>query len=193
MSSDWIDISAPLSAGMAVYPGDPEVVIDTHYDMKRGDPCTVSKLNMGAHTGTHMDSPCHYLAEGRSIDEMPLTATIGPARVVDAQGEGLIQAVELDRHSIERGERLLVKAGGRALSCGAAQLLASRAVCCIGLDGMSAGDADVHKALLEANVWIIEGLELSRVDPGAYEMVCLPLKIAGGDGAPARAVLRRPG
>jgi arylformamidase len=93
--------------------------------------------------------------------------------------------------TIELGERILLKAGGTEIDDSAADLLARRSLPCVGIDGLSIGSESVHRLLLEANVWIIEGLDLHMVEPGSYDLVCLPLRIRGGDGAPARAFLRR--
>jgi arylformamidase len=211
MAEGWIDISVPLRTGMVHWPGDPDVQFERLQDMERGDVCTVSRMALGAHTGTHMDAPLHYLRTGKSIDQMPLSATIGRARVIAIADPVAIAPEDLRPHSIRRGERILFKTRNSArcwqskpffedyvfLSPAAARYLAARRVRTVGVDYLSVGTSgedgvETHRALLEAGVWIIEGLDLSRVQPGKYDLVCLPLRIAGGDGAPARAVLRGP-
>jgi arylformamidase len=210
MSAAWIDVSVPLREGMVHWPGDPPARIRKTKDLDRGDSCTVSQLDLGSHTGTHMDAPGHFLRGGAGIDAMPLDATVGPARVIAIRDPASITARELRRHGIRRGERILFKTANSAarwartafaedfvaIAQDAARLLAQRRVRCVGVDYLSVGGyrddgAAIHRTLLGAGIWLIEGLNLSRVAAGAYELICLPLRIAGGDGAPARAVLRR--
>ena len=209
MALSWIDVSVTLRTGMVHWPGDPPARISHALDMERGDPCTVSLLEMGAHTGTHMDAPAHFVRGGMGIDEMPLDAAIGSARVIAIRDRRSIKPDELERYAIRRGERVLFKTHNSAhcwdtdsfveefvyLSAKAAQYLVERQVRLVGVDYLSVGGfredgVETHQALLNAGVWIIEGLNLKRVPPGRVQLVCLPLKIAGGDGAPARAIVR---
>lgn len=206
--SEWIDISVPVRSGMIHWPGDPAVVLERTKRLELGDSANVSRLDMGAHTGTHMDSPFHYLQGGARISEMPLSATLGPARVVQVEGDA-IERSQLERAGVCAGERLLFKTRNSRdrwferpfdedyvyVAEDAARLLAERGVQAIGIDYLSVGGfredgAAVHRILLGAGIWLIEGLDLAGVEPGNYELVCLPLKLAGADGAPARAVLR---
>lgn len=210
MTGDWIDVSAPLRSGMVHWPGDPPIVIERVQDMDHGAVCNVSRLALGAHTGTHMDAPAHFIAQGASIDTLPLDVTIGTARVLAISDPVEITVEALRPHQIARGERILFKTRNSArpwasepfiedfvyLAQEAAAYLADIGVRLVGVDYLSVGGyrvdgAPTHRALLGAGVWIIEGLDLSAVAPGAYEMICLPLRIMGCDGAPARAVLRR--
>jgi arylformamidase len=209
MANDWIDVSVPLRSGMVHWPDNPPVVIERVLDIGRGDVCNVSRLSMGVHTGTHMDAPIHFVPDGAGIERMPLAATMGPCRVVAIADPVAIRPAELEPLGIARGERILFKTRNSArvwsgeafmedfvyIAQDAARYLAARGVGTVGVDYLSVGGyakdgPETHRALLEAGVWIIEGLDLSRVGPGAYELICLPLKIAGGDGAPARALLR---
>jgi len=209
MASPWIDISVRLRTGMVNWPGDPPVRISHTLDMARGDPCTVSLLEMGAHTGTHMDAPAHFVRGGIGIDDMPPDAAIGSARVIPIHDRESIKTAELVGHSIRRGERVLFKTHNSDhcwdtdsfvedfvyLSAAAAQYLAERQVRLVGVDYLSVGGfradgVETHQVLLQAGIWIIEGLDLKRVRPGRVQLVCLPLKIACGDGAPARALVR---
>ncbi len=209
MASNWIDVSVTLKTGMVNWPGDPPVRISHAQSMERGDQCTVSLLEMGAHTGTHMDAPAHFVLGGIGINEMPLDAAIGSARVISIQDRTSIKSDELERHSIRRGERVLFKTHNSDhcwdtgsffedfvyISESAAQYLAERQVRLVGVDYLSIGGfhADgvkIHQTLLEAGIWVIEGLNLKLVPPGMVELVCLPLKILKGDGAPARALVR---
>lgn len=207
---DWIDISLPLKSGMARWPGDPPVLIERINDMAQGDEATVSVMSMGCHTGTHMDAPLHYLADGSGLETMPLAATMGPARVLAIRDPQRVTAKELRLHRIRRGERILLKTGNSALlrrrdffsddfvslTPEAAGFLAARGIRSLGIDALSVGGMDaagdeVHRLLLAGGIWIMEGLDLCGVAPGRYQLVCLPLKIPGSDGAPARAVLGR--
>ena len=109
MASPWIDVSVRLKTGMVNWPGDPSVRISHALEMERGDPCTVSLLELGAHTGTHMDPPAHFVRGGIGIDQMPLDTAIGSARVIPIRDRQSIKTAELARHSIRRGERVLFK------------------------------------------------------------------------------------
>jgi len=178
-------------------------------DTGRGDDCNVSHLAMGVHSGTHMDGPVHFLHGAAGLDEMPLAATMGEARVIEIEHPREITADELSRHRLLRGERVLFRTSNSArcwrsdsfvedfvgLSEQAATHLAGTGVRTVGIDYLSVGGyhadgAKIHKVLLEAGIWIIEGLDLSPVTAGRYEMICLPVKLHGSDGAPARAILR---
>jgi arylformamidase len=201
MPGAWIDISTPLGAGMPVWPGDPPLRFTRVAAIGRGDGCDVTAVSMCLHTGTHVDAPRHYIEGGTGIDGMPLDATIGAARVITIRDRRAIRLAELRPYRIRRGERLLFRTarlatGYVALARDAAVYLAERGVRALGIDALSIGGPDedgdeVHRILLAAGVWIIEGLELTRVRAGRYELVCLPLNIPAADGAPARALLRR--
>ncbi|QLA16830.1 cyclase family protein [Desulfolutivibrio sulfoxidireducens] len=209
MPSPWIDISLPLREGMAVWPGDPPTRLRRVQDLAVGDSCTLTAIEMCAHAGTHLDAPAHHLRDGPGIEGMPVEAGIGPARVIAIADTKAITAGELARHAIRRGERLLFKTANSArpattdvfsqdfvhITADAARFLARRKVRLVGVDALSvgafAGDGgEVHRELLGAGVWLLEGLDLSRVAPGPVRLVCLPLRIPGADGAPARAVVR---
>lgn len=208
-SSPWIDVSVPLHSGMVHWPRDPAVSIERVRDIAEGASANVSLLTFGSHTGTHMDAPLHFLPNGVGIDLVPLTATIGPARVIQVHDPTTVTAAELRPHRIRRGERLLLrtrnsdlwKLGAFAedfvsLSLDAVELLVDRRVRALGVDylsisGFRSGQgAALHRPLLEAGICVIEGLDLSAAPPGRYDLVCLPLRIRGGDGAPCRAILR---
>jgi arylformamidase len=178
-------------------------------DMEHGDIANVSKISMGSHSGTHMDAPLHFVRDGEGLDEMPLIATMGRARVIEIQDSESVKPRDLDPHEIRRGERILFKTQNSArgwpsaafiedfvyVSQEAARYLADRKIQTLGIDYLSVGGfykdgVETHQALLEAGIWIIEGLDLSQVEPGDYELICLPIKVEGSDGAPARAILR---
>ena len=209
--SEWIDISVPLRTGMVHWPGDIPITIQQTFDMQRGDVANLRTLSMSAHTGTHMDAPLHFIAEGQSIDTIPFDATVGQARVIEIEDEHAITRVELEQYEPQLGERLLFKTRNSsigwaecryflkdfvALNPDAARYLVECGVRTIGVDYLSIGPfgdegVETHHVILGAGIWAIEGLNLANVDAGTYELVCLPLKIAGGDGAPARAILRK--
>lgn len=206
----WVDVSVPLRSGMVHWPDNPPVRIERMLDIERGDVANVSTISLGSHTGTHMDAPIHFVRGGEGMDRMPLDATMGPARVIEIQDPTSIKPDELDPHGIGRGERVLFKTRNSSLawwtrdfvedfvyvSQEAARYLAERGVRTVGVDYLSVGGfysdgVETHQALLGAGIWVIEGLDLSGVEPGEHELICLPLKVEGGDGAPARALLRK--
>jgi len=206
---DWIDISVPLTDGMVHWPDDPPAEIKRVFDMNKGDDYSLTHISMAAHTGTHMDAPCHFKKSGASIEKMPLTATIGKARVIEITHNDFITLEEILPYRIHKGERILFKTLNSKvrwenkpfkenfvhLSTDAAQYLSDRKVQTIGIDYLSIGGyggnvIEVHNIILKAGIWVIEGLNLSKVIPGKYELNCLPIKIAGSDGAPARALIR---
>jgi arylformamidase len=206
----WIDISVPLRSGMVHWPGDPSVQIERRLELDRGEVMNLSAVSMSLHTGTHMDAPLHFLQEGASLDEMPLEATVGRARVIEIRDPESVKPEHLDGRRLRRGERILFKTRNskrcwaRAEFCEdfvyiskeAARYLAERRVQTVGIDYISVGGfhqdtVETHQILLEAGIWIIEGLNLAGVRPGRYELVCLPLRVLRSDGAPARAILRR--
>lgn len=181
---------------MAVWPGDPPVVVEPVSRIEAGDIAAVSRLGLGTHTGTHVDPPAHFLAGGATVDELPLDVLVGPAVVVDLTGGGPVDAARLAASDVPEGTvRLLLKtsaAQGLLTPEGAAWLV-ERGVQLVGVDTLSiepaSEDYPVHRLLLGAAVILVEGLDLTGAAPGRYQLVCLPLRIAGGDGAPARAVL----
>jgi arylformamidase len=204
----WIDVSVPIRGGMLHWPGNPEVVVEQTEDLRRGDVATVSSLSLGVHTGTHVDAPVHFLIDGTGVDSIALERLIGPARVLDMGDIARIQPGDLERQDIRAGDRVLFKTrnsrywkekGFRpdytSLTPEAARWLAERGVRTIGIDYLSVGATDsgpeTHRPLLAAGIGVIEGLDLSRVEAGLYDLICLPLRLEGLDGAPARVVLRR--
>ena len=209
MTANWIDISVPIYSGMVHWPDNPAVRVERIQDLSRGDAANVSRLELGAHTGTHMDAPRHFLADGAGLDELPLDATIGTARVIRIAHPQVILPEELEAHRLRAGERVLFRTRNSErcwnsnrfvedfvyIGAAAARFLAQRRVRTIGIDYLSVGGyvhdgIETHRVLLGAGIWLIEGINLAAVEPGAYELVCLPLRIAGADGAPARAILR---
>ena len=204
----FIDISLPIREGMIVYEGDPDISVSPALSLERGDPANVSTLRLGTHTGTHMDAPRHFIDGAAGIDTLALDTLIGPALVAEVDAERLIEPAHLAALPLDGHVRVIFKTRNSALwdrasfareyvalSLASAQLLIARGVKLIGIDYLSVEafgvvGHPVHKTLLGAGMVILEGLDLRRVTPGVYELYCLPLRIAGGDGAPCRAVLR---
>jgi arylformamidase len=208
-SSQWIDISVPLCNAMVTWPTQPPVRIERCDDMGRGDICNQSTVSMSIHTGTHMDAPLHFVREGISINRIPLDIAVGPARVIEIQDTESIKPQELVPHHIRHGERILLKTQNSRrsrqtntfiedfvfISEEAARFLVECGVSVVGVDyisvaGFKSDPVKTHQILLEAGIWLIEWLDLSDAEPGNYELICLPLRIDQGDGAPARAILR---
>jgi arylformamidase len=193
---------------MVHWPDNPPIELVRVMDIAKGDAATNSRLSLGVHTGTHVDAPVHFLADGAGVDEIPFDRLLGEARVVEVGDAPSIGAAQLRSVDPRPGERLLFKTQNSArcwkadrflsdfvyLSLEGAALLAERRVRTVGIDylsiaGMHEG-VPTHRALLEQGICIIEGLDLSSAKPGSYELLCLPLRLAGADGAPARVLLR---
>jgi arylformamidase len=193
-----IDISRPIGSDLPVWPGDPAVLVEPVARLEAGDVAAVSHLALGTHTGTHVDPPAHFVPGGATVDELDLDLLVGPAVVADLTGGTPVDAARLDALGLPAGTtRLLLKTGcdgptGLLSSEGAAWLVA-RGVQLVGADTLSIeppdGSYPVHRLLLGAGVIIVEGLDLTAAPAGRYGLACLPLRIEGGDGAPARAVL----
>lgn len=207
----WIDASVPIRPDMVHWPGDPPVELDRVHDLRRGDPATVSRLCAGVHSGTHVDAPGHYIEGASGVDAIDLDRLVGEARVAAIHDPRAIDVPELRALDPRKGERLLFRTRNSPrcwttdnfvpdfvfLTLAGATFLAERGVRTVGIDYLSIGSMDegapTHRALLASEVCIIEGLDLSAVEPGTYEMICLPLRLVGADGAPARVLLRRAG
>ncbi len=209
MPERFIDISLPIADGMVHWPDDPPPRVERIAHLDAGDPCSLTALAMSAHTGTHVDAPSHYLRGGRTLDAMPLSAVVGPALVLEIADADAVTVRELAGRRIRRGDRVLLKTRNSlntpdlsrlandyvAVAPAAAVWLAARGVAAVGVDALSVDPPEssaAHRTLLGAGIWIIEGLRLGGVAPGRYELLCLPLRLAGAEGSPARAVLRKP-
>ena len=204
----WIDISVPLSNDTVYWPTDTKIKIDRVNDIKKGDDDNLTYISMCAHTGTHMDAPRHFLKTGTSIDKIPIAATMGKVRIIEIQDTESIKVKELKSHRIQKGERIIFKTRNSRriwhnkpfdydyiyISTEAAEFLAERNILMVGVDYLSIGGIDnceeVHKTILKAGIYVIEGLVLFNIEPGNYELLCLPIKIKGADGAPSRALIR---
>jgi arylformamidase len=210
LENPWIDISVNVREGMPLWPGDPGVCLERTMDQAKGDVCTVTRATMGAHTGTHMDAPLHFVPNAKTIEQMPVDATVGPARVIHIKDGDAIHREELLSCGIRQGERILFRTRNSErdwqnlpfdeefvyIARDAAEYLAECGVRSVGVDYLSVGgfrvdSVETHVALLGKGIWVMEGLRLAEIEPGDYELVCLPLKWVGCEGAPARAILRR--
>jgi arylformamidase len=209
----WIDATATLDPTTTpIYEGDAPMKFDFLHDMRKGDGFTLSVYSMGAHSGTHIDAPMHFVLGGATIDQLSLEPFIGPARVIDIPDDvQAIDAAELGRHQWKGAERVLFRTrsslrGWMASSTfhrdfayvapDAAQLLADAGVKLVGIDYISAEQFGApapmtHRILLGKGIPIVEGLALAGVSAGDYDIIVLPIKVGGHEGAPARAVLRR--
>jgi len=210
IGSKFIDISLAIYPSMPVWPGSVKVGIALQQDIEQGDIVTESILHFGAHTGTHVDAPSHFLPYGRQIHEIPLEQMNGPVYVADFTDRGVITSMDLEQLGPpDRVDRILFKTANSelwardesrfttdyvALSADAAEWLVDRQFQLVGIDYLSIqlfyDGPETHYILLGADVVIIEGLNLSGVDPGYYELLCLPMRLIGIEGAPARVLLR---
>lgn len=203
------DISLPISESLAVWPGDLPVDIRQSSHLAKGDNATVSVLTLGAHVGTHVDAPMHFIPNGAGVDTMDLNVLVGSAIVVQALTVDSLTAETLESLPIPPGiERVLFHTrnseywtkgystfnkGYVAVTEDGARWLVSRGIRLVGIDYLSVApfgnEAPSHRELLKAGVVIVEGLDLRGIRPGSYQLVCLPLRIVGIEGAPARALL----
>ena len=202
------DISVPIRSGGLVYPGNPEIDISLQQAVAKGAGANVSAIRFGSHTGTHADAARHFFDDGQTVDKIPLERLIGPALLLSfADDVRSVGAVELRAHDIKGQTRILLRTRNSAflsqnefvkdytyLAPDGAQYLVDQGVELVGIDYLSieqfhSGHHLTHRTLLERSVVIVEGLDLSVPPPGKYQFICLPLRIEGCDGAPARAVL----
>ena len=210
MTRTFIDVSRPIFTGMTIYPRNPPVAITPARSIARGDSSNVSLLTLGSHTGTHVDAPLHMAEGGAGVDDVSLDAMIGPAIVVGvpddvraigpAELEGTIgdhtRVLLRSRNSLRFADSGAFDEDFSYLTPEGAALLVDRGVVFVGIDALSveqyhAGHHRAHDTLLRAGVAVVEGLALEHAAPGEYQLVCLPLRIRGCDGAPARVVLIR--
>src|ERR1041385_1897626 len=207
------DVSVPLSNATPTYPGDPGIEIKKWFTLAKGDAANVSLINFGLHSGTHVDAPAHFIEGARTVDTLPLTSLLGEAHVIDVTPDrNTIDERFVDEAVPAGAKRVLFKTrnsnfwnepdGGFqedyvSIEPAAARKLAANGIIVVGIDYLSvekfgSKSFETHVALLSKEVVIIEGLDLREVPAGVYELICLPLRIAGGsgDGAPARVILR---
>lgn len=209
--TDVIDISVPLQADMPTWPGSAGFRLARTARLEAGNTANVSRLDCDIHVGTHVDAPWHFVQEGITVDQLSLDILVGPAFVSFLPQLSAITVSDLNGLVLPAGtERLLLRTDNSelwaadvsdfkkdyvALTADAARWIVDQGIRLVGVDYLSVqryqdGPA-VHQILLKAEIVVIEGLNLFEVEPGEYELICLPLKIVGAEGAPARAVLRR--
>jgi len=217
-AAGWIDITLPLEDGLVELPrvvaAGPvvEASFRRFFDVERGDKVTMSRIEMNSHDGTHIDAPLHFFRNGVTIDQMPIDTGGGPARVIEIKDRESIKPAELEPYKIQAGERLLFKTHNSEwvyrerfinsefvyFSTEAAVYLAGLKVRMVGLDYLTIGKVTepsniqaVHEAFLGKGVFVLEGINLSGVEAGRYDLVCLPLRLKKGDAAPVRAAVKR--
>ena len=202
------DISVPIRSGGIVYPGNPEIDITLQQAVAKGAGANVSAIRFGSHTGTHADASRHFFDDGQPVDQIPLDRLIGPAILVSfPDNVRAIGTAELKAHDLRGRTRILLRTRNSALlsqkqfapdytylAPDGAEYLVDKGVELVGIDYLSieqfhSGHHRTHRTLLAKSVVILEGLDLSAPPPGEYQLICLPLRIEGCDGAPARAVL----
>ena len=203
-----LDVTVPLSPEVLVYPGDPAFSLEPTHEIAKGAPYNLGRLSLGTQTGTHVDAPYHFLADGATVDELPLEILLGKARVVEIMARERVDRSDLEALDLRDDLRLLFKTrmSGQMLrppfqeehvyfTEDAATYLVQAGIKLVGIDYLSfekpgSLEFPAHHALLQAGVVIVEGLDLSEAEPGEYDLVCLPLRVVGADGAPARVLLR---
>jgi arylformamidase len=202
------DVSLPIRSGGLVYPGNPQIDITLDSAVARGASSNLSKICFGSHTGTHIDAAKHFFDDGQTVDQIPLDRLIGPARLVAFDDSVMsVTATDLKKHDLAGQARIIIRTRNSGfnqetefhtdytyLAPDGAEYLVSLGVQLVGVDYLSieqfhSGHHRTHRALLEKSVVIVEGLNLEDVDPGDYDLICLPIRLEGIDGAPARAVL----
>jgi arylformamidase len=203
------DITLPITENMITYPGNPPVQVQPHSRIADGDDANVTALSFGSHTGTHLDAAHHFVDGGQTVDQLPLDVLLGPAVVVQLPDDArAIGRDDLARFELNGEERVLLRTRNSALlhkdefdedfaylTGEAAEYLLELGVRLVAIDYLSieafdAHEPEAHRTLLQQEVIVVEGVDLGDVPPGRYELLCLPLKVAGIDGAPVRAVLR---
>jgi arylformamidase len=207
------DITVPLSSKIPIYPGDPKLEIESWKSLANGDTANLTFLRLGAHTGTHVDAPSHFIKDAARVDSLSLEYLIGPAEVIHVPDDFYAVGAEFIEKNVKPGtERVLFKTRNSQfwrdeladfqtnftyLELQGAHRLVEIGIKLVGIDYLSiekfkSSNHATHLSLLSQGIVILEGLNLTNIAPGSYELICLPLKIASGDGdgAPARVVLR---
>ncbi len=208
-----LDISLPISPGLPVWPDDPGIVLKQYRAISEGNTSTDSRLACSVHSGTHVDAPAHFFENGATVEQLPLDLLIGRATVVEVLNDDIITPEIMEAQALPaETRRLLFKTKNSALwddpdhqfnpdfvalSAESAKWMANKGIKLVGIDYLSIQlfkDVEplTHRILLAAGIIILEGLNLQEVNPGEYQLICLPLKLAGSEGAPARAILTVP-
>jgi arylformamidase len=204
-----IDVTVPLDASLPNYPGNQPFVLDAVKRIANGDSSNVSAIRMSAHAGTHVDAPRHYFDAGPGVETLALEMLLGRTRVIEVRSRSGIGADELADHDLSEDVRVLIKTHNSRLwgspefhpdyvgvTASGAEYLIARGIKVVGVDYLSVEayktpGAPAHHTLLGGGAIVIEGLNLRDVEPGIYDMLCLPLRVVGADGAPARVILRK--
>lgn len=200
------DISPAIATGIPVWPGDSDYAVETTWQIADGCPVKVSKISMSTHTGAHCDAPSHYDAQGKSIDEVDLQTYIGSCRVIDCIGVRLVEPQHVAAHLADVPQRVLLRTYQSApqmrwdddfpcIAPATIELLAQHGVKLIGIDSPSldpqeSKTLDSHMTVKKHQMAILEGIVLDHINAGDYELIALPLKLAGLDASPVRAILR---
>ncbi len=202
------DATMPIRHGMVTFPGDPSFKMEPFFQRAKGDPFNLALMSMGTHLGTHVDPPAHYLDSGATVDRIPLETLVGPGVVLDMTDRECVDRQALEASELGDHVRVLLKTDNSPrlhestfhenyvyLTEDGAEYLVERSVCLVGNDYLSIEKymnpgAPVHLTLLKAGILIVEGVNLVDVPPGPCEVFCLPLRIKGADGAPARVLIR---
>ena len=220
----YYDVTIPLNDNIRVLPplktetGQPSTGpnapsrVYRFFDVNKGDPVTMARLELSSHDGTHIDAPLHFIPGGSTIDKMPVEATNGPCRVIEIKDDKDITIKELEPYKIKEGERILFKTKNSphvyqdrvyngvwvALLPETAEYLVSKKIRIVGLDYLTVAHTEppqsinkVHRALLNAGIYILEAINLDGVPAGNYEMMCLTLRIENGDAGPCRVILKK--
>ncbi len=209
----YFDVTLTIHEGMPVWPGDDEVVLLRRSKIEDGAHANVSFFSMSAHTGTHVDAPYHFIANGSGVDQLSLDVLMGSVEVVEIENEINVITAEVVRalHLTPGTNRILFKTrnseywnlpreefqtGFVGIDLGGSAELVKLGIQLVGIDYLSIApyknSKPTHDALLESKMVVIEGLDLRGINPGPYQLACLPLKLAGADGAPARVILKQP-
>lgn len=211
----WTDVTYPIFENMTGWPGQPPTTYDTLSCIHCGDTAKVTMLHFSAHSGSHMDAPNHFLAEGIDISRFPIEVGLGPVRIASINCEAEVrpehlQAYEARTRPLQAGERLLLRTPNsdrglwlqdpfdrdyHGIGPEAAGYIRDKKLQLIGVDYLSVGpfhhgNPQTHRTLMSADIWIIEGVDLRKIEEGDYQMICLPLKLAGSDGSPIRVLLK---
>lgn len=211
----WQDVTYPIFEGMTGWPGQPATEYDVLSCIHCGDQARVTVVKMSVHSGTHMDAPSHFLAQGKDISTVPIDFGMGPVRIAKLDSENEVTPAHLEAYEartrpLQAGERLLLRTPNsdkkfwlqdpfdteyHGIGPAAAAWIAKRKLRMVGVDYLSVGpfhngNPQTHRALMTGGVWIVEGIDLRRITEGDYELICLPLKMVGCDGSPVRVLLR---
>jgi arylformamidase len=204
-----IDVTVPLDSNLPSYPGNTPFSLEAIKRIARGESSNVSSLHMSAHAGTHVDAPRHFIDHGGGADAIPLEMLIGRTRVIEVTSRKGIGPDELSAVDLAEDVRVLIKTANSrfwgtpefhpeyvGVTEAGARYVVDHGIKLLGVDYLSVEEfkkpgAPAHHVLLGGGTIVVEGLNLRDVEPGVYEMFCLPLRIVGADGAPARVVLRQ--